>query len=194
MASYRASAADVDLRAPSIELDRAYFRYLVVFDITQSMNVRDAAVNSTPATRLGAAKNAAHEAVTRMPCGTHVGLGVFTEHRTLPMFTPVEICAHRDEIVTAISDIHWRLAWRAKSEIAKGLHSGLRLAAGLEQPARLVLFTDGHEAPPIHPRYTPQYDGDPPAASSSAWVVPCPGQYPDSTARENLPALGLLTK
>lgn len=142
---------------PRLALTTSYHRYLFVFDITQSMNVRDMA----GASRLEAAKTAASAGVRSLPCGSEVGLAIFTQHRSFLLFAPVETCAHFDEILAMIGAVDWRMAWRARSEVAKGLYSALQVNQALEPPASVVFFSDGHEAPPIHPDFPPRVQGEP---------------------------------
>lgn len=144
---------------PSITIDQARHRHLLVFDITQSMNVRDQGVGEGLSTRLESARQFALEAVARMRCGSEVGLGLFTGHRTLVLFTPVEVCEHYTDIAATMRAIDWRMAWEARSEVAKGLHSALISAAGLAGETSVVFITDGHEAPPINPGLRPRYRG-----------------------------------
>ncbi|MGF1645267.1 MAG: vWA domain-containing protein [Thiotrichales bacterium] len=141
------------LAQPTLSLPRGFFRYVLVFDITQSMNVADQGTAAAPLTRLAAAKHTARRMLDRLPCDSEIGLALFTEHRSLLLFAPVEVCAHYTEINAVLNTIDWRLAWRSRSEIAKGLISAIDLNAKLARPGRVVLFTDGHEAPPIHPEF-----------------------------------------
>lgn len=142
-------------------LERDYHRYLLVFDITQSMNVRDPLPGARRHTRLDWSKLAARALLSRLPCGSSLGVGVFTQHRSLLLLEPVEVCAHYDELRAVLTDIDWTMAWRARSEIAKGLHSALAITSDLRPPTRLVFFTDGHEAPPVHRDFPPRFDGRP---------------------------------
>ncbi|MGI9304407.1 MAG: hypothetical protein ACR2RB_17135 [Gammaproteobacteria bacterium] len=139
---------------PAANLKRDTFRYIFVFDITQSMNVVDA--GTPPRSRLDYAKAAARDALPGLPCGSEAGIALFTEHRTFLLFAPVEICAHYGEITAQIGIIDWRMAWAARSEVAKGLFSSFDVARQLDAPAHIVFFTDGHEAPPLHPEYQPR--------------------------------------
>lgn len=50
-----------------------------------------------------------------------------------------------------VDRIDWTMAWRSRSEVAKGLIASLRIGESLVPPARIVFLSDGHEAPPIHP-------------------------------------------
>lgn len=146
---------------PSWPAERALFEQVVVLDVTQSMNVTDAVLAGKPASRLAFAKHALRESLLRMPCGSRVGWAVFTEHRAFLLHSPVEVCAHLNELRSTLDRIDNRMAWIGGSEVAKGIHSGLALARQLPRPTTLVFVTDGHEAPPLNPRHRPAFDGRP---------------------------------
>lgn len=146
---------------PQLPLSSAVYRHLVVFDISQSMNVADATPSVATRTRLEHAKAAALDAATALPCGSELGLGLFTGHRTFLLLAPVEVCANYGDLSTTIRSVDWRMAWAARSEIAKGVHSGLEVARALGPRTTLVFLTDGHEAPPIHPELRPRFAGEP---------------------------------
>ena len=139
------------LAKPMVPLPADVFRHLVVFDITQSMNVGDATSGDPTLTRLEHAKAAVLEAAAALPCGSEIGLGLFTGHRTFLLIAPVEVCASYPDLAAAVRAVDWRMAWKARSEIAKGVHSGLGIARSLGPHTVLVFLTDGHEAPPLHP-------------------------------------------
>jgi mxaL protein len=144
---------------PTLQLKRPTYRYLFVFDITQSMNVMD--VPADPSlTRLQYAKATAQTSLADMPCGTEIGLALFTGHRAFLMITPVEICANYRELSTMLSSIDWRMTWEARSEVAKGLFKSIELLKLFQERTRLVFLTDGHEAPPINPDVPPQFAGE----------------------------------
>ncbi len=149
------------LARPTIPLPQNFFRYVLVFDVTQSMNVEDAGDADSPDDRLSHAKRAVRSALRALPCGSEAGLGLFTGHRSFLLFAPVEVCRHDEEINVMLERLDWRMGWAAKSEVAKGLHSGLRVAKGLGENTVLVFLTDGHEAPPINERFRPAFDGLP---------------------------------
>ena len=151
----------IGLARPMLPLPADAFRHLVVFDITQSMNVGDAVPGDHAITRLEHAKAVVLEAATALPCGSELGLGLFTGHRTFLLLAPVEVCRHYPDLAAAVRAVDWRMAWRARSEIAKGVHSGLRIARALGPRTVLVFLTDGHEAPPLHPELRPGYGGEP---------------------------------
>ena len=153
--------AAAGLGKPVLPLSSDVFRHLVVFDITQSMNVADARPADAAPTRLEHAKTAVLEAATALPCGSELGLGLFTGHRTFLLLAPVEICESYAELSATVRAVDWRMAWAARSEIAKGVHSGLAIAGALGPTTSLVFITDGHEAPPLHAELRPSFAGEP---------------------------------
>jgi len=50
-----------------------------------------------------------------------------------------------------------RMAWAGASEIAKGVNSGMEAVKALSDKPALVFLTDGHESPPVNPRYRPNF-------------------------------------
>lgn len=144
---------------PTMQLVRQTYRYVFVFDITQSMNVMD--VPATPSvTRLEYAKKITLESMTDLSCGTEIGFALFTGHRAFLLITPIEVCANYRELSMMVSGIDWRMTWEARSEVAKGLYKSIGLLKALPGQTRLVFLTDGHEAPPINPDVAPQFVGE----------------------------------
>jgi mxaL protein len=146
---------------PTLDLSRPTYRYVFVFDITQSMNVVDVPREAPSRSRLDYAKDAAIKSLSALPCGTEAGVALFSGHRAFLLVTPIEICANYSELSTIVRRIDWRMTWKARSEVAKGLHKSMNLLKQLPATTRLVFLTDGHEAPPINPELPPRYDGEP---------------------------------
>lgn len=144
-----------------LQASKPVVRALIVFDITQSMNVQDMRWDNHAETRLEAAKQLVRASLNAVPCGSELGVGIFTGHRSFVLFKPVEACAHYAEISSVINDIDWRMAWAARSEVAKGIHSGLLVSGEIGNDTRLIFITDGHEAPPVNPDFLPRYKGTP---------------------------------
>ena len=160
----------------SFHVPRDTYRFLFVLDITQSMNVDDLELDGSAATRLVFAKSVIETALRRLPCGSEAGLAIFTEHRTFVLFTPVEVCEHYRALNDMLKTIDWRMAWAARSEIAKGLYSAIEAARQSDDDARLVFLTDGHEAPPVHKDLRPPYDGQ--AGSVAGFIAGIGGLAP----------------
>ena len=130
-----------------------------MFDVTQSMNVQDEQLGGKPIARLQFAKHALREALLALPCGSKIGMSIFTEHRSFLLFAPVEVCANLGELRSTLERIDGRMAWIGNSEVAKGLYSGIGIARQLPGTPSLVFITDGQEAPPLSPRHRPPFDG-----------------------------------
>lgn len=128
---------------PGIQGQSSLRDVLLVVDITRSMNVRDMGGKS----RLDAARDVLTRWIASQPCGTRVGLGFFTERRSLTLIEPVEICTDYAALTGTLSGLEWRMAWEGDSMVSKGLNHALARAAGLN--AALVFVTDGQEAPPL---------------------------------------------
>lgn len=160
----------------TFRIPQVTYRYLFVLDITQSMNVIDSESKYGELTRLEFAKVAVDSALAELPCGSEAGLGIFTEHRTFVMFTPVEVCGHYQALSGMLEKIDWRMAWAARSEVAKGLYSAFDAAYQIEQETRLVFLTDGHEAPPINKSIFPSFRGE--SGSVAGFIAGIGGQIP----------------
>ncbi len=149
----------LSLAEPKLSVKRPVFRYLFVIDITQSMNARDYHLDGLPADRLGFVKASLRQALHQLPCGSEVGLGLFTTRNSQRLFQPLEICEHFPVIADVLEHVDWRMAWAADSHIARGLYTGLREAGAGGRDTRLVFFTDGQQFPPEAD--VPSFDGKP---------------------------------
>lgn len=145
----------VALFHPTLKLSRSVFDHIVVVDITRSMNVSDYRIKDRPTSRLEMVKSAMRSALRELPCGSRLGIGLFTERRSFLLFEPIEVCSGFEAIDTAIERIDWRMAWGADSRIADGLYDALNQFQNLD--TNLVFVTDGHEAPPLNPRYKREF-------------------------------------
>jgi len=145
----------------TFQVSQDTYRFLFVVDITQSMNVSDMELQDAVTTRFEFAKSAIETAFSDLPCGSEAGLGIFTAHRTFVMFTPVEICEHFNALSDMLEKVNWRMAWTARSEVAKGLYSAIDAARQSEHETRLVFLTDGHEAPPLNRSIRPPFRAEP---------------------------------
>lgn len=133
---------------PEATLPRRVFRYTFVFDITQSMNARDYHQAGYPEDRLGFSKAAVLAAIHQLPCGSEVGLGLFTTQSVHFLFEPIEICRHFSVIDDALRHIDWRMAWSADTHVEIGLYHAIREQLKKDASTRLVFLTDGQETPP----------------------------------------------
>lgn len=142
---------------PNLPFPSKKYDYFFMVDITRSMNVEDYQDNNgDPISRLEKVKADALIAIQKLPCGSRVGLGVFTERMPTLFFTPMEVCSDYPELRESIRRIDWRMAWVADSNIIQALANTLELMHKVElNNTTLVFFTDGQEAPPMNARYAP---------------------------------------
>ncbi len=144
-----ALALSATLWEPTWTLPRPRVEHVVAIDVTQSMDVVDVQYDRRPVSRLELAKRALRDALPALPCGSKIGLAVFTEYRAFLLFAPAEVCAHLDELRSAIAHVDGRMAWMGNSEIAKAVKGAQAMVAALPGQPSLVFVTDGHEAPPL---------------------------------------------
>lgn len=173
---------------PRVELGREAFDYLVVIDVTQSMNVEDYTVDGAPMSRLDYARHAVREALRKLPCGSRVGLGAFAEYRTLTVMAPVEVCANYNDLVATLARIDGRMRWSNASQVAKGVFWAVRAAREVGGKPDLLFLSDGHEAPPLRPGDRPLFDDIKPGEIGGALVgvgglVPRPIPRTDADGR-----------
>ncbi|MDB5969205.1 MAG: putative MxaL protein [Hydrocarboniphaga sp.] len=135
--------------APSRLAPGISYAYLFVIDVSQSMNVRDQAVDASRGaalvSRLEAAKLAVDSGLRGLPCGSRASVALFADDETLVLFEPLEICAHYPAMQRVVADISWRMAWAGNSRIDTGIVSAMTEAAS--RSLKLVFFTDGDQAP-----------------------------------------------
>lgn len=164
------------------------YRYLFVVDITQSMNVSDMELQSVATTRLEFAKFLVETAFLNLPCGSEAGLAIFSEYRAFVLFTPVEVCEHYRTMSNMLKQVSWRMAWAARSEIARGIQSAVDAAIKSKLDTRLVFLTDGHEAPPVHQDIRPAFDALPRSTSGIIGGVGglLPGRIPHIDDNDNI--------
>lgn len=145
--------------SPSVLVERPVYDVVAFVDITMSMNARDYRKDGRPQSRLDAAKEGLVATAARLPCGTKMGLGVFTERRSFLLLNPLDVCANFTAFAGAVGGLTWRMAWEGDSRIASGVFEAIRLAKDID--ADVLFMTDGQEAPPLRVDIPLEYDGKP---------------------------------
>jgi len=140
----------IALFRPTIPLKRDLHNYLIVVDVTQSMNTADMQLRGQPMSRLAYTRQLLHGLITKLPCDTKVSLGVFSAESIALLFTPIEVCQNYDVIQDSIAHLEWRMAWRGNSRLRFGMQSAAAILSSLPVPAQVVFFTDGDEAPKLN--------------------------------------------
>lgn len=132
---------------PNIQLKQNVHNYLLVADVSQSMNAEDMKVNNKQVSRLVYTQHVMKEVVKTSPCGTYVSVGIFAAENVGLLFMPLEVCASFDVIVDTIDHLEWRMAWSGNSRMTFGVKAAEATFDYLNVPAQMLFFTDGDEAP-----------------------------------------------
>ena len=143
---------------PALDVERDTVDAVVVFDITQSMDVQDVELDGRRASRLEFARESARRALRGLPCGSRVGWAAFTEYRTLVLLAPIEVCENYGDLLATLSHVDGRMRWGNASEVSKGVFWALRAAKDLAGKPALVFVTDGQESPPLGESGAPLFD------------------------------------
>lgn len=138
------------LLKPSVPIKHNIYSYFLVLDITQSMNTVDMKLDGKAISRIDFAKQMLRETISSLPCGTKVGIGMFSGVNVVAMYVPIDVCSNFSSIQDTIDHIEWRSAWTADSRVREGLLASAQVMTNFPEPAQLVYFTDGEEAPKLH--------------------------------------------
>ncbi len=135
---------------PVVPVKHNIYTYLLIADISQSMNAVDMQVNGKPATRIAYTQKLMHETVSSLPCGTKVSIGLFAGNSVAALYTPIEVCKNFAAIQDTIDHLDWRTAWSGNSRVRESLYVMSKTIRSFPEPAQIVLFTDGEESPKLH--------------------------------------------
>ncbi|CAN1503815.1 von Willebrand factor, type A [Methylophilaceae bacterium] len=132
---------------PQIQLKQEVHNYLLVADVSQSMNAEDMKLNNQPVSRLAYTQHMMKEVVKTSPCGTYIGLGIFAAENVALLSMPLEVCKNYDVINDIIDHLEWRMAWSGNSRMTFGIKAAEATFEYLNIPAQMLFFTDGDESP-----------------------------------------------
>lgn len=135
---------------PQIQLRQNVHNYLLVADVSQSMNAQDIKLDNKIVSRMDYTKHLMKRIVETSSCGTYISLGVFAAENVGLLLMPLEVCANYDVITDSIDHLEWRMAWRGNSRLSFGIKSAESMFDYLNIPARMLFFTDGDEAPKVN--------------------------------------------
>ena len=132
---------------PQIQLKQEVHNYLLVADVSQSMNAEDMKVNNQPVSRLVYTQHMMKQVVKTSPCGTYVSVGIFAAENVALLIMPLEVCKNFDVINDTIDHLEWRMAWSGNSRMTFGVKAAEATFDYLNVPAQMLFFTDGDESP-----------------------------------------------
>lgn len=143
---------------PSIPFKHNIYAYFLIADISQSMNAEDMMLNGKKVTRMAYMQNMMHEVVASLPCGTKVSIGMFAGNSVAAMYAPIEVCNNFAAIQDTIAHLDWRMAWSGNSRVRESLFVTAKVVRAMPEPAQVLYFTDGEEAPKLHAFNTKNLD------------------------------------
>lgn len=135
---------------PTVPVKRNIYSYMLVADISQSMNTVDKTLNGKPVSRMIFMQDMMHRMVGELPCGTNVSIGLFAGVSVAAMYTPIEVCENFDAINDTIDHLDWRMGWSGNSRVRASMITLAKTIRSFPEPAQVVFFTDGEEAPKLH--------------------------------------------
>jgi len=135
---------------PTIQLKQQVHNYLLVADVSQSMNAEDEKINNQPVSRLAYTRYLMKNIVKTSPCGTYFSIGIFASDNVALLLNPLEVCQNLDAITDSIDHLEWRMAWKGNSRLSFGVRAAANVFDSLNVPAQMLFFTDGDEAPRVN--------------------------------------------
>jgi mxaL protein len=135
---------------PEIQLKQAVHNYLLVADVSQSMNAEDVKLDNKTVSRLAYTQHLMKKVVETSPCGTYFSVGIFASDNVALLITPLEVCKNLDVISDSIEHLEWRMAWKGNSRLSFGVRAAANTFDSLNVPAQMLFFTDGDEAPRVN--------------------------------------------
>ncbi len=135
---------------PTIPLPRNIYSYILVVDISQSMNVEDATLHGKSTSRIAYTQAMLHQVIANMPCDTRVSIGLFAGVSIAALYNPIEVCSNYAAIQDTIDHLDWRTAWSGNSRLRDSMLTLARVLRAFPEPAQVVYFSDGEEAPKLH--------------------------------------------
>ncbi len=135
---------------PTIQLKQEVHNYLLIADVSQSMNAEDEKVGGKVVSRLAYTQKLMKNIVQSSACGTYFSVGIFASDNVALLITPLEVCANFDAISDSIDHLEWRMAWKGNSRLSFGVRAAANTFDSLNVPAQMLFFTDGDEAPRVN--------------------------------------------
>lgn len=135
---------------PEVQLKQQVKNYLLLADVSQSMNAEDVKIGTKTTNRMEYTKHLMKKVVENAECGTYFSLGVFAAENVALLLMPLEVCNNYDEIIDTVDHLEWRMAWRGNSRLSFGIKTAETMMDYLNMPARMLFFTDGDEAPKVN--------------------------------------------
>jgi mxaL protein len=135
---------------PTLQFKKSITSYMLLVDVSQSMNAEDLVVNDKPITRIDYTKLLLKRIIDKSDCGSFFSINIFVADNVANIIEPVEKCNNYDELMDTINKLEWRMAWKGNSRITFGIKSAAKMQDSLNFPSKILFFTDGDEAPKVN--------------------------------------------
>lgn len=140
----------IALFKPTVPIKRDIYSYILVADISQSMNVKDMSILGKTVSRMEYQQFLLHRIISEMPCGTQVSMSLFAGVSVAALYTPIEVCENFAAIEDTIDHLDWRNGWSGNSRVRESMVTLAKLIRSFPEPAQVVYFSDGEETPKLH--------------------------------------------
>ena len=135
---------------PTLQFKKSITSYMLLVDVSQSMNAEDLVVEDSPITRINYTKILLKQIIDKSDCGSFFSINIFLADNVANIIEPVEKCNNYDELMDTINKLEWRMAWKGNSRITFGIKSAAKMQDSLNFPSKILFFTDGDEAPKVN--------------------------------------------
>ena len=135
---------------PTLQFKKSIISYMLLVDVSQSMNAEDLVVEDSPITRINYTKILLKQIIDKSDCGSFFSINIFVADNVANIIEPVEKCNNYDELMDTINKLEWRMAWKGNSRITFGIKSAAKMQDSLNFPSKILFFTDGDEAPKVN--------------------------------------------
>ena len=135
---------------PILQFKKSITSYMLLVDVSQSMNAEDLVVEDSPITRINYTKILLKQIIDKSDCGSFFSINIFVADNVANIIEPVEKCNNYDELMDTINKLEWRMAWKGNSRITFGIKSAAKMQDSLNFPSKILFFTDGDEAPKVN--------------------------------------------
>lgn len=140
----------IAINNPILNIKKSITSYMLVVDVSQSMNAKDLILNKEKISRIEYTKILLKNIIDSSDCGSFFSINIFAADNVASIIEPVEKCKNYDELIDTVKKLEWRMAWKGNSRITFGIKSAAKMQDSLNFPSKILFFTDGDEAPKVN--------------------------------------------
>ena len=140
----------IAINNPILNIKKSITSYMLVVDVSQSMNAEDLILNKEKISRIEYTKILLKNIIDSSDCGSFFSINIFAADNVASIIEPVEKCKNYDELIDTVKKLEWRMAWKGNSRITFGIKSAAKMQDSLNFPSKILFFTDGDEAPKVN--------------------------------------------